>query len=37
VREVSRLTNAWIVSGLITKEEKKAIMMCAGEANIPAH
>jgi len=37
VREVSRLTKAWIVAGLITKEEKKVIMMCAGEANIPTH
>ena len=36
VRTVAHLVNGWYDAGLITLEEKDAIMECAGEANIPS-
>jgi len=35
VRAVAHVVNGWFAAGLITLEEKDAIMSCAGQANIP--
>ncbi len=35
VRTVAHVVNGWFNAGLITLEEKDAIMSCAGQANIP--
>lgn len=35
VRAVANVVNGWFAAGFITLEEKDAIMVCAGEANIP--
>lgn len=33
VKEVAQLTEAWLMEGLITQEEKDAIVACAGQSN----
>ncbi len=33
VKEVAHLTETWLMEGLITEEEKDAIVACAGQSN----